>query len=58
MSDVQQDQALNPFCPLCAGETVLKQVDRESTRQLSVLIFKCVVCAVEYPVVAALKAVK
>lgn len=58
MSDVQQDQTLTPSCPLCASETVLKQVDREATRRLEVLVFKCVVCAVEYPVVAALKTVR
>lgn len=43
---------LSPPCPLCAGDTVLKQVHREVTRQLNV--FKCVACAVEYPVIAAL----
>ena len=54
MSDASQSSKITPPCPLCAGDTVLKQVHRELARQFNV--FKCIVCAVEYPVVAALTA--
>ena len=54
MSDASQSSKITPPCPLCAGDTVLKQVHRELARQFNV--FKCIVCAVEYPVVTALTA--
>jgi hypothetical protein len=52
MFDTSQIRKSTPPCPLCAGDTVLKQVHRELSRRLEV--FKCLACAVEYPVVAAL----
>jgi hypothetical protein len=52
MSDTLQSRKATPPCPMCAGDTTLKQVHREVSRRLEV--FKCLVCAVEYPVVASL----
>lgn len=51
MSDSSNSKIAAPLCPICAGGTVLKQVHREPVRRL--YVFKCLDCAVEYPVVDA-----
>jgi uncharacterized protein YbaR (Trm112 family) len=49
MSERQPILLPAPACPVCANETELKRVHREPARDL--MIYKCRVCAVEYPVV-------
>jgi len=39
MSDASQSSKITPPCPLCAGDTVLKQVHRELARQFNVFFF-------------------
>jgi hypothetical protein len=41
-----------PPCPVCSQATYLKQTHREHVRKLRLLVFKCLSCAVEYPVVS------
>lgn len=48
MSD-QHNPVTNPACPVCSGQTYVKQVDREPKREL--VVYKCRACSVEYPVV-------
>ena len=42
-----------PACPMCNGETDVKQVHREPRGEL--IVYKCRTCHVEYPVVAGLR---
>jgi hypothetical protein len=49
MSDRQEIRMLAPSCPVCRGETDVKQIHREPEREL--VVYKCRACAVEYPVV-------
>ena len=51
MSERQQSRLPAPACPMCMGETDVKQVHRELAREL--IVYKCRTCEVEYPVVAA-----
>ncbi len=52
MSDNEPIPVTTPPCPMCAQATYLKQTHREHIRELRLLVFKCLSCAVEYPVVA------
>ena len=49
MPDAQNPET-SPACPMCAGETYLKEVLKDAIRRLQV--FKCLSCEVEYPIVA------
>ena len=51
MSESQPTEVNAPPCPLCSQQTFLKQTHREHVRDLRLRVFKCLSCAVEYPVV-------
>ena len=48
MSEPQQSRMPAPSCPMCTGETAVKQVHREPAGEL--IVYKCRICEVEYPV--------
>ena len=48
MSEHQQSHRPGPACPMCMGETDVKQVHREPAGEL--IVYKCRTCEVEYPV--------
>jgi hypothetical protein len=50
MSEAQQPTPNVPSCPICASEMALKQIHRMSPADH--FIFKCIACALEYPIVA------
>ena len=52
MSDEPIKVHASPPCPVCSQPTYLKQTHREHIRELQLLVFKCLSCAVEYPVAA------
>ena len=52
MSEVQPTEGNTPQCPVCSKQTFLKQTHREHVRDLRLLVFKCLICAVEYPVLS------
>jgi C4-type Zn-finger protein len=51
MSKSQQAAPKIPTCPVCAHAMALKQIHRQVP--FDHFIFKCVACALEYPVVAS-----
>jgi hypothetical protein len=51
MSASERNDRKTPPCPVCSKETFLKQTHREQVRDLTLHVFKCSSCAVEYPVV-------
>ena len=52
MSEVQQTEEQSPPCPMCSGTTALKETLQHQNGMH--YFFKCLVCAVEYPVVRLL----
>jgi hypothetical protein len=52
MSDTKSTEVSTPPCPMCSKQTFLKQTHREQVPDLVLLVFKCVSCAVEYPVLS------